>query len=135
MSLSSPMVSTLWTTTMSRMTTFRVHTTRSTVSQTWITTQVSQIAFDFYVDYGITMIVSPKWVFVSVLTNPYSEFKGMPVYVDAYAYTGVFNIQVTEKQWPATAGLVDDQLMPYQVLERSAQDAGEPSKQVLSDAV
>jgi hypothetical protein len=52
----------------------------------------------------------------------------MPVYVDAYAYTGVFNIQVTEKQWPATAGLVDDVLFPYEVLEKSSQGAEETPK-------
>ncbi len=44
----------------------------------------------------------------------------MPVYVDAYAYTGIFNIQVTEKAWPATAGLENDVLAPFEVLERSS---------------
>jgi hypothetical protein len=31
-------------------------------------------------------------MFVAVLTDPYAEYRGMPVYVDAYAYTGIFNI-------------------------------------------
>ena len=71
-------------------------------------------------------------MFFAVLTGPYAEFRGMPVYVDAYAYTGVFNIQVTEKQWPATAGLVDDVLFPYEVLEKSSQGAEEIPKQNLN---
>lgn len=67
-------------------------------------------------------------MFVSVLTGPYADVQGMPAYVDAYSYIGVFNIQVTEKAWPATAGLVEDQLSPYQVLEKSADGAAISSK-------
>jgi hypothetical protein len=40
----------------------------------------------------------------------------MPVYVDGYAYAGLFNIQVVEKVWPATAGLVNDQKKLFEIL-------------------
>lgn len=60
-------------------------------------------------------------MFVATLTGPYTEHNGLPVYADPYAYVGIFNIQTTEKQWPATAGLVDDTITPYSVLERSSQ--------------
>jgi len=53
------------------------------------------------------LIVTPKWMFLATLTRPYAEHRGMPVYVDGYAYTGILNIQVTDLDWPATAGLVD----------------------------
>jgi hypothetical protein len=52
----------------------------------------------------------------------------MPAYVDPYAYVGVFNIQITEKIWPATAGLIEDQLTPLQVLEKSAEGSFDPSR-------
>jgi len=44
----------------------------------------------------------------------------VPVYVDPYAYCGILNIQTTIKEWPATAGLHDDTLSPYEILERSS---------------
>jgi len=42
------------------------------------------------------------------------------VYVDGYFYAGIMNIQVVEKQWPATAGIVDDQLKLFEILEMSS---------------
>jgi len=45
----------------------------------------------------------------------------MPVYADGYAFAGILNVQVTEKEWPATAGIVNDELTPFQILEKSAQ--------------
>ena len=45
----------------------------------------------------------------------------MPVYADGLAYTGIFNVQVSVKEWPATAGLVDKtDLTPYEILEKSS---------------
>jgi hypothetical protein len=70
---------------------------------------------------GVTIIVTPKWMFVSPLMGPYTHHQGMPVYIDGYAYTGIINVQVTEKEWPATAGLVEKtQLTPYEILEISS---------------
>jgi hypothetical protein len=43
------------------------------------------------------------------------------VYLDAYAYLGIVNVQVVEEEWPATAGLVErTQLLPTEVLEKSS---------------
>lgn len=47
-------------------------------------------------------------MFIATLTAPYTHNQGMPVYIDGYAYAGIFNIQTIEKEWPATAGLVND---------------------------
>ena len=61
-------------------------------------------------------------MFIAPLTRAYTEFQGMPVYIDGYAYTGIVDIQVKEQQWPATAGLVDKvDLTPFEVLEKSSQ--------------
>jgi hypothetical protein len=45
------------------------------------------------------------------------------------------NIQNTEKQWPATAGLVDDTLTPYEILERSSQFGRNEHYQILNSDV
>ncbi len=45
----------------------------------------------------------------------------MPVYVDGYAYTGIMNIQVTEKGWPETVPAMDaGQMKAMEVLEKSS---------------
>lgn len=49
------------------------------------------------IDVGLTLVVTPRWMFVATLTRPYTYHQGMPVYVDGYAYTGILNVQVTEK--------------------------------------
>jgi hypothetical protein len=36
-------------------------------------------------------------MFVSTLSGPYTYHKEMPVYIDGYAYTGILNMQITEK--------------------------------------
>jgi len=60
-------------------------------------------------------------MFLASLTGPYAENQGMPVYADGLAYTGIFNVQVSVKEWPATAGLVDKtDLTPYEILEKSS---------------
>jgi len=40
----------------------------------------------------VTILVTPKWMFVATLTGPYTKNKGLPVYVDGYAYAGILNI-------------------------------------------
>lgn len=57
-------------------------------------------------DLGLTILLTPRWMFISVLAKPYVTNKDMPVYPDGYAYAGIINIQEVEKEWPATAGLV-----------------------------
>lgn len=72
-------------------------------------------------DIGITVLVSPNWMFVATLTSPYTTNKGLPLYPDGYAYAGILNIQVVEKQWPATAGLVASELSPLEMLQISSE--------------
>ena len=72
-------------------------------------------------EVGLTLIVTPKWMFVAPLVQAYTVYQGLPVYLDAYAYLGIVNIQVVEQEWPATAGLVErTQLLPTEVLEKSS---------------
>ena len=78
------------------------------------------LTLDNHPDVGITVIITPKWMLLTTLAGPYTQHRGYPVYTDAYAYCGIFNIQTTEHQWPATAGLEDDTLSAFEVLERSS---------------
>jgi hypothetical protein len=59
-------------------------------------------------------------MFVATLAGPYTIHKGMPVYIDGYAYVGILNIQETEKVWPATAGLSKHDLDLFEILEKSS---------------
>ncbi len=60
-------------------------------------------------------------MFIAPLVGPYTVYQGLPVYLDAYAYLGIVNVQVVEEEWPATAGLVErTQLLPSEVLEKSS---------------
>ena len=65
-------------------------------------------------------MLTPKWMFVATLTQPYTHNKGMPVYLDGYAYAGIFNVQLVQKEWPATAGLIDDEKPLFDLLEVSS---------------
>lgn len=79
------------------------------------------LKLDAQPDVGLTLIVTPKWMFIAPLVRPYTVYQGLPVYIDAYAYLGIVNIQVVEQEWPATAGLVErTQLLPTEVLEKSS---------------
>lgn len=51
----------------------------------------------FFIEVGLTIIISPNWMFVATLTGPYTKHNGLPVYVDPYAYVGIVNIQNTIK--------------------------------------
>jgi hypothetical protein len=74
-----------------------------------------------FIEVGMTLIVTPKWMFVAPLTGAYTVYQGLPVYADAYAFLGIVNIQLVEQEWPATAGLVDrTHLLPFEVLEKSS---------------
>jgi hypothetical protein len=86
---------------------------------------------------GITIIVTPNWMFVATLTGHYTkhsiyapDLREVPVYADPYAYCGILNVQVTQKEWPATAGLHDDTLSAFEILERSSQ-YGRPEHETL----
>lgn len=48
-------------------------------------------------DTGLTVLVSPRWLFVTVLTNPYTKTgQGFPVYLDGLAFTGLVSLQSIE---------------------------------------
>jgi len=58
---------------------------------------------------GITVIVSPQWMFLATLNNPYHHEKmpdgrQLPVFLDGFAYSGILNLQTVKQKWPATAG-------------------------------
>lgn len=71
-------------------------------------------------DAGVTLLLSPKWMFLSIMTSPYAESdQGFPCYLDGFSFAGLFNIQTVSKKWPATAGLEDDRISLYDAIERS----------------
>ena len=80
----------------------------------------THLDLDNHPEVGITIVVTPKWMFVATLTGPYAWYKQMPVYIDGYAYTGIMNVQITEKEWPATAGIDQIELTPMDILEKSS---------------
>ena len=44
-------------------------------------------------EVGITLLLSPKWLFLSILTNPYTHSDHeFPCYLDGFAFAGMFNI-------------------------------------------
>ena len=59
-------------------------------------------------DVGITVIVSPRWLFLGILTQPYATaHNGNPVYLDGFDFSGLVSLQQTPMTWPGTAGLED----------------------------
>ena len=45
-------------------------------------------------DVGITLIISPRWLFLSILTQPYCTApNGNPVYLDGFDFTGLISLQ------------------------------------------
>ena len=72
-------------------------------------------------DVGMTVLVSPKWMFVCPITQPYAHSSlGHPVYLDGLSLAGLVSLQVTEAVWPATAGLEDLQPTIFGAMEKSA---------------
>lgn len=60
-------------------------------------------------DVGINVLVSPKWMFVCLITQPYAHSAlGNPVYLDGLSFAGLVTLQITQPTWPETAGLADD---------------------------
>lgn len=71
-------------------------------------------------DLGLTVLLSPKWLFMSVLTGPYAQSDhDFPCYLDGFAFAGLLNIQTISKKWPATANLVDDKISLFGAIEKS----------------
>jgi len=59
-------------------------------------------------------------MFVAPLVGPYSHHEGLPLYLDGYAYAGLVNFQTVQKEWPATAELVDDDPLVFESFEKSS---------------
>ena len=71
-------------------------------------------------EIGISVIVAPKWMFVAVLSGPYTHTKDeQPVYLDGFAFAGLVSLQTVTSKWPATAGLECDEPTVLGALERS----------------
>jgi len=71
-------------------------------------------------DSGITVIVSPRWFFVALLTQPYATApNGNPVYLDGFDFSGLVSLQTTSETWPATAGLDDQTISIYEAINAS----------------
>lgn len=52
---------------------------------------------------GMTLIVTPKWVMLVPLKDAYLFTEdGCPVYLDGFAFTGLFNLQKLSSKWPET---------------------------------
>lgn len=59
-------------------------------------------------DAGLTLILTPQWMFVAPIYEPYHRERfledlankdlegGIPVYLDGFAYAGILNIQPVE---------------------------------------
>ena len=71
-------------------------------------------------DVGVTVLISPRWVFVALLTQPYTHASlGMPVYLDGLAFAGLVSLQTVDQVWPATAGLKDDTITISNAFKKS----------------
>ena len=69
---------------------------------------------------GITVLMSPRWFFLGVLTQPYTNAdNGNPVYLDGFDFAGLFSLQTTSLKWPASAGLEDSTISVQMALTES----------------
>lgn len=76
---------------------------------------------------GVTCIVTPSWMFLATLANPYHYQKDendrkIPVYHDGFSFSGILNIQDIQQKWPATAGIGHEQHGILSSLQAQAQD-------------
>lgn len=68
----------------------------------------------------MTVIASPRWFFVGILTQPYAVApNGNPVYLDGFDFSGLLSLQTTDITWPATAGLEDQMISVFQAINNS----------------
>ena len=72
---------------------------------------------------GVTVIISPRWFFCAILTQPYANApNGNPVYLDGFDFAGMLSMQRTADTWPATAGLEDQTISIAEALSKSTQE-------------
>ena len=56
-------------------------------------------------DVGLTILITPKWFFCTLLTQPYCNAPdGNPVFMNGLDFCGLFSLQLIEEVYPATAG-------------------------------
>lgn len=66
---------------------------------------------------GLVVIVSPRWFFMTVVTQPYCRApNGNPCYLDGFDLAGLVSLQTTADSWPATAGLEDQSISILQAI-------------------
>lgn len=78
---------------------------------------------------GLNVIITPRWMFVSVFSKPYAVLpsptpgavEGIPAYLDCLAYTGIVNLQTEEKEYPQTAGIGDNRISIFEAIEKSTE--------------
>ena len=71
-------------------------------------------------DVGINVLISPKWMFVCLITQPYAtSAHGNPVYLDGLSFAGLVTLQITQATWPETAGLADEQPTVLSSMEKT----------------
>jgi hypothetical protein len=79
--------------------------------------------------HGLTIVITPKWMFVAVLSDPYvKNAKGIPVYLDGFAFCGLVNLQTVEPVWPATAANTNKQLEVIESINKSTMSGKIASK-------
>lgn len=67
-------------------------------------------------DAGLTIVLTPNWMFVTRVYSPYhletmmpglsgaDLEEGVPVYLDGFAYAGIVNLQDVIQSWPESTG-------------------------------
>ena len=70
--------------------------------------------------------MSPAWLFVGALNQPYHIEKqvvgeDIPLYLDGFAYAGHFNIQKIKQKWPQTVGHGFEEHLPFMAREKQAE--------------
>jgi plasmid maintenance system killer protein len=64
---------------------------------------------------GITILINEKWMFVTLLSQPYMQLEnGVDLFIDPFAYGGILNIHTKNLAWPQTAGIdVNHEILSY----------------------
>lgn len=85
-------------------------------------------------DVGLTCIVTGRWMFVGILTAPYTtNSNGHPVYLDGFSFSGLVSLQTVEAKWPATAGLETHEPTIFEAMANSTYYANIASPVLAAD--
>lgn len=72
---------------------------------------------------GVTVLITPKWMFVTNITKPYMQTtEGHPVYLDGFAFAGLVQLQEVEKVWPSTAGHSNEKVSVFESMKIQGQE-------------